>query len=117
AMAPDILEAVEISGIIFGPAGVVPEADRHGRKRFRADELALLTAHGMTLVVPHIDRHAERRPLDLAGPDRLHRHRIDEAGHDVGAARYRGQMHVLLDAVIDEGKTLRRKRRAGRGDD
>src|SRR5690606_41743955 len=54
--------------------------------------------------------------LDFAGPHRFDRHAEHEAGNDVGTTRDRGEVNVLLDAVIDEGKTLGRQRRAGGGD-
>jgi hypothetical protein len=65
-MGPDIVEAVEIGGVVFLAVGVVPEADRHGRKRLGADQFALLAGDGLAVVVPDVDRHAEARTLDLA---------------------------------------------------
>ena len=117
AMAPDIVEAVEIGGVIAAAIGIVPEADRHGGKRLAADQFALAARQRRTVLVPDVDGEAEARPLDLALPDRLVRNAEHEAGDDVGAAGDRGEMDVALDGVIDEGEALRRQRRARRGDD
>ncbi len=42
AVAPHVRESLEVSGAVLAAVGVVPEADRHRRKRRRADELAFL---------------------------------------------------------------------------
>src|SRR5690606_8165987 len=65
AMAPDIVEALEIGGAVFRAIGIVPEHDGHGRKGACADELALFAAHRPAVIVPDIDRHAEARALYL----------------------------------------------------
>ena len=94
AVAPDILETLEIGGVVFLAVGIVPESDRHRGEGPGADELALLLPDRTRLVVPDVDGHAEPRRLDLARPDRLDRHAEHEAAHDVGAAGDRGEVHV-----------------------
>ena len=71
AVAPDVGEALEVGGAVFLAVGIVPEADRHRRERRGADELALLAAHRLAVVVEDVDRHAEAAALDLAAPHRL----------------------------------------------
>ena len=44
AMAPDIVEALEIGGVVLLAVRIVPEADRHRGEGAGADELALLAA-------------------------------------------------------------------------
>src|SRR5690606_17134453 len=64
AMAPDILEPVEVGGSILLAFRVIPEPDRHGGKWPGADELALFSAHGLPVIVPDIDRQPKPRSLD-----------------------------------------------------
>ena len=66
-----------VLGLIFGasihegvPAAIwiVPEADRHRRKRRGADELAFRAAQTLAFIVEYLDLHAERCALDFAAP-------------------------------------------------
>src|SRR5690606_633720 len=41
AVMPDIVEALEIGGVILLPPGIIPEGDRHGGEGARAHQLAL----------------------------------------------------------------------------
>jgi hypothetical protein len=116
AMGPDVVESGEIGRVVFLAVRIVPETDRHGRKRLGADQFTLFAGDGLAVVVPDLDGHAETRTLDLAAPDRQRRIAEHEAGNDVGAAGDRGQVHVGLDALIDKGKAFRRQRRPGRGE-
>src|SRR6185312_6558074 len=116
AMAPDIVEALEIGAVIFGAVRIVPEFDRHGWEGAGADEFALLADNVPPFLVPDIDGHAERRSLDFTDPYRLGRNAEHEAGDDVRAAGNRGEMNVLLDALIDEGEAVGRQRRPRRRD-
>jgi drug/metabolite transporter (DMT)-like permease len=45
AVAPDVVEALEVGGVVLAAVGVVPEADRHHREGLGAHQLALLAAH------------------------------------------------------------------------
>src|SRR5690606_35174791 len=96
AMAPDIVEALEIGRAIFRAVGIVPEADGHRRERFGADQLALFADNGFAIVVPDIHAKAEAWSLDLALPDRLHRIAEHETGADVGAAGNGSELDVRL---------------------
>jgi hypothetical protein len=73
AVAPDVVEALEVGGAVLAAVGVVPEADRHHREGLGAHQLALLAAHRAAVVVEHVDRHAQPAALDLAAPHRQHR--------------------------------------------
>ena len=73
-------------------------------------------SHGRPVVVEHVDRHAEARPLAFAAPYRAGRIAADETRDDVGAARDRGELHVGLDRLVHEIETLGHERRAGRED-
>ena len=71
-------------------------------------------AHGLPVLVEHLDLHAQRAALDLAAPHRADRIAADEAAHDVGAAGNRRQVDVALHVLVDEVEALRRQRRSGR---
>src|SRR5690606_22155741 len=86
AVTPNIVEAVEIGRPVFLTRRIIPEADRHRGKRLRADQLSLATSQRAAVVVPHIDGHAEARPLNFALPHRQDRDAEHEAGYDVRAA-------------------------------
>ncbi len=62
AVAPDVVEALEIGGVVFLAVGIVPEGDRHRGERPDADELALLLPDRLAVVVPDVDGHAEPGP-------------------------------------------------------
>src|SRR5690606_11436903 len=96
AMAPDIVEALEIGRAIFRAVGVVPEADGHCREGLGADQFALFAENRFSIVVPDIHGKAEARPLDLALPDRLDRIAEHKTGADVGAAGDGGELDVRL---------------------
>ena len=100
---PDVGIGLEVGGAIARAVRVVPEADAACRGRASgADQLALLAAHRLALVVVEdLDRHAEAAALDLAAPDRADRVAPHEAGDDVGAAGDRGEADVLLDVRVD----------------
>ena len=115
AVAPDAGEAVEIGAVVLGAVGGVPERDRHGREGLGAHQLSRLAAHGLAGIVGHVHRHAETEGLQLTAPDRTDGIAQREAGDDVGAARNRGEMQVVLDGAVDVLEPLRRERRAGRG--
>ncbi len=116
AVAPDIREAVEIGAVIFLPVRVVPEFDRHRRKRLGADEFAALAGNRLAAVVPDFHRHAERGRLDFTPPDRRGRIRTDKACRKIGAAGYGSEVNVRFDRFIDVVETFRHQRRAGRGE-
>ena len=61
AVAPDVRKPLEIGGVVFLAVGIVPEHHRHRRERLRADEFALLLDDVLSVVRPHIHRHAEAR--------------------------------------------------------
>ena len=108
-------KALEIGGVIFLSVRIVPEHHRHRGEGLRADQFALFLLDMLAVVGPDIHRHAETGRLDFAAPDRRGRIAEHEAGHDVGAARNRGEMQVLLDVGIDVIEAFGGERRAGRG--
>ncbi len=116
AVRPYAREALEIGRVIFLAVGIVPEADRHRRKRLQADELALGAARRLAGLVEHLDRQTQPAGLDLAPPHRPDRISQHEARHDVGAARDRGEMNVALHLGVDVVEALGHQRRSGRGD-
>ena len=101
AVAPRAREPLEIRGAVLGVAGVVPERHRHRRKRLGADQLALLPLERISVVVEHLDGHAQAPRLQLAAPHRRDRVTEREAAYDVGAARHRRQAHVALDVAVN----------------
>ena len=108
AMAPDIVEALEIGGLIFRAFGIVPKLQRHARECLGTDQLTFFAAHRLAIVVPDIDCHAKASTLNFAQPDRFGRNAQYEAGHDIRTAGNGREMHVRLDRFIDEGKAFRR---------
>ena len=104
AVAPDARKALEIGSLVFRTAGIVPEPDRHRRKRRCADELPTPTrASGdrLALVVVDVDRETEAAALELAAPHGQRRIAKREARHDVGAAGDRREAKIVLDALVD----------------
>ena len=114
AVRPDAGEALEVGGAETAAVLVLPEAQRHRRERFAADQLALAFTQPLTFVVPHLDRHTQALALQLATPDRRGRIAEGEAGDDVGAAGDRRQAQIRFEAAVDVIKTLVRQRRTGR---
>ena len=70
AMAPDVWKPLEIRGAILRAVRIVPESDRHRWERGLADELALVAANRMAVLVEHVDVEPESATLKLAAPDR-----------------------------------------------
>ena len=96
--------------------GVAPEEERHRGHRLGDHELADLVDDAAALLVPGLDRAAERAALQLALVDRQQRAAGDERRAHVGAAARREQPEVALHVLVDPAKALRRQRRAGRAD-
>src|SRR5690606_22332063 len=71
AVAPGVVEALKVGGVIFGTVRIVPEHHRHAWEGVGADQLALLGRDLVAVVVPDLDRHAEPRTLNFADPYRL----------------------------------------------
>ncbi len=69
AVAPDVVEALEVGGMVLLAALVPPEADRLGRERLGADQFALFTLYRLARLVEHLDREAEAASLALAAID------------------------------------------------
>ena len=105
AVAPDAGKALEVGGAILAPVAVVPEADRHRRKRRGADELAFFAR---APAGPSSSNTSTSMPSAAAWISPRHTGRVriaaDEAADDVGAAGDRGQVHVALDRVVDVSK-------------
>src|SRR6476661_2996971 len=100
AVAPHASEALEIGGTVFRSVRIVPEAERHGRKRGSAHELPLLPAHRATVLVEDVDRQAEPAALDLAAPDRSHRITEHEARNDVGPTGDGSELNVVFNVRV-----------------
>ncbi len=115
AMAPDVVEALEIGRVVLLALRVVPEETGMDGKGF-VQTSSPFSAGSADPGRPRRRRPCPGRPPGFRRPHRLGRHAEHEAGDDVGAARDRGEVHVALDAFIDVAKSLRRQRRAGGGD-
>src|SRR5438552_4904425 len=96
AVAPDAGKALEVRGAILRAVVIVPEAERHRRKRRGADELALLPSHRLAVLVVHVDLHAQVPALELAAPDGARRAAKLKTGNDGGSARDGRQAQVVL---------------------
>src|SRR5439155_6406581 len=110
AMTPYPGETLEVRRAILGTVRVVPESNWHRRERRSADELALLPAHRLAILVEDLDLHPQSAALQLTAPDGPRRTTEREAGDDVSAARDRRQAHLALDALIDVVEALGRQR-------
>lgn len=68
----DIVEALEVAGLVFAISRVAPEEARHAREGFADDHLARLTRvvdRGASRGVDDIDVHAQGTDLHFAGVD------------------------------------------------
>ena len=70
----------------------------------------------LAVLVPGLDRGAQRPRLQLAAVDRQQRRAADEGGAEVGAAAGREEPGVGADVLVDPVEALGRERRAGRAD-
>ncbi|MNG89823.1 hypothetical protein D3C79_487010 [compost metagenome] len=84
-MAPDVVEPLEVGGVVLFAVFVAPEVDRLSREGLGADQLALLPLHRLAGLVEHLHREAKAAPLALAAIDGTQGIADDEAGADVGA--------------------------------
>ena len=73
AVPPRAGEEGEIRVAVLRAVGIVPERDRHGRERPRADEFTGHAANRMSVGVPDVHGHAQSRALQFASPDRQQR--------------------------------------------
>ena len=112
---------LEIAGQIARVAGVVPEAQGHGRDGLGADQFAHLAEHRLAGVVPGFDGRAEHAALHDAGALRQLAVAGDEATGKVGAARNIEPPDIALRLCFGNGAELLgapllhfgRQRRAG----
>src|SRR5262249_22673615 len=116
AMPPDARVSLEIAHTIFRTVRVIPEADRHRRKRRLADELTRLVAKRVAFRSEDSEVHAEAWHLDLATQDGKIRTSPRKEPDDVRTAGDRGQMDIRLDRPVDEVEAFGRERRSGRRD-
>ncbi len=94
AVAPDARVGLEVRGAVARPVLVAPEEHRHRGHRLGDHQLADLVDERVAVLVPGLDRAAERAPLELAAIDGQDRNAADEGGADVGAAGGREQPGV-----------------------
>ncbi len=98
------------------PSGIAPQEQRHRRQRLGQHKLAKLVDQRLALLVPGLDRTAERAALDLALVHRQQRTATHERRTDVGAAAGGEQPDLAPDMPVNPVKALGRQRRAGRAD-
>ena len=115
-MAPDPRVLLEVAGPVAAAVLVAPEEDRHRGHRLGDDELADLADDRVAVLVPGLDRGAERARLQLAAVDGQQRDAADEGGAEVGAAAGREEPGVGAELLVDPVEALRRQRAAGRAD-
>jgi hypothetical protein len=115
AMAPDIVETLEIGGAIFDAVRIVPEATGIEGNGLVQTSSPFSSRIGL----PSSSQTSTAMPSPAPGFRRSTQVLSDmpstKQPHDIGAAGDGGQVHIRLDAGIDEGKAFRRKRRTGRG--
>ncbi len=85
AVAPDVVEPLEIGGVVLVAAVVSPETDGLGRERLGADQLALFTLYRLARFVEYLYREAEAASLAFATVDGADGVADDKTGADVGA--------------------------------
>ena len=107
---------LEVAGAVAAAVLVAPEEDRHRGHRLGDDQLADLVDHGVAVLVPGLDRGAERAALQLAAVDGQERDAADEGGAEVGAAAGREEPGVGAEVLVDPVEALGREGRAGRAD-
>ena len=104
AVAPHAGKALVIRRAVFRAVLVVPEAERHRRKRRRAHELALLAGcKRMPPVVEHLDPHPHEPALELPAPH----------GNDRAAAGEARDWDVFLINLAETCQRKNNRRRAG----
>jgi hypothetical protein len=106
AMAPDIVEAGEIGGVVFRAVGSFQNITGMEGKGLVQTSSPFSPRTGLALVVPDVDGQAEPAPGSRPRQTGLSRIAEHEAADDVGAAGDRGQLHVGLMPLVDEGETL-----------
>ena len=99
--------------VILLSIGVIPEINRHGRKRLAAHQFALLIDNFITKLVKGFDIHGQTPTLQLTGIDRTHGISKREATIDVRAAGDGGQLQVRLNLTVNKLEVFNRQRRAG----
>ena len=72
-VTPDIVESLEVGLVVLAILFIVPETNRHRRKRPGADQFTHLAFHRIAVVVENFDGHAQAETLQLACIDRLDR--------------------------------------------
>ena len=115
AVSPDTGEAFEVRGAITTAVGVIPEADRHRRKRVLANQLSTLIDETVTAIVKHIDIHTKREALQLAASYGQHRIAAGKATENIGTTGNRRELYVGFHMLVDVVEALGRERRAGGG--
>ena len=107
---------LEVAGPVAAAVLVAPEADRHRGHRLGDDQLADLVDDRVAVLVPGLDRGAERPALQLAAVDGQQGDAADEGGAEVGAAAGREQPGVGAEVLVDPVEALGGERGAGRAD-
>ena len=115
-VTPDTGKALEIGGTVSGAIGVIPESERHARERCSAHQFALFLPNRVTVLVEHLDPHAQPAALQFSTPDRQHHAAQCKARDDVSAAGDRRQTDISLDLAVDVVEAFRCERRARRQD-
>ena len=68
-VAPDVVEPLEVGGVVLVAVFVPPEVDGLGRERLGADQFALFTQHRLSRLVEYLHRETDAAPLALAAID------------------------------------------------
>ena len=114
AVTPDVRECLEVRRTVFRVVRIVPETNRHGRKRLGANQLAFLARRQRAaLAVKHLDLHAKAAGLNLTPVDRACRVAQREAGDQIRPARDGGELYVGFDVLVYVVESFFDKGRAG----
>ncbi len=106
AVAPHAREGVEVALAQAPALGIVPQVQRHGGHGLGDDQLADLVDHAVALLVPGLDRAAQRTGLDLPAVDRQQRHAAHEGRAHVGAPAGGEEPRVRAQFPVDPVEAL-----------
>ena len=109
AVPPHPRPSLEVRRPILASVRIIPECDRHARKRCRTDQLTRLAHQRTSIVAPHLDAHSVAARLKLSAIDGLRGIAKGEAGDDVGAAADAAQSDVRLHALVHIVVAVRRE--------
>ena len=114
-VAPDVRIVTEVGFPVFYAPRVVPEIQRHGRRRSFTDQLSRPVDYRLPVLIVTLYFHTQGGALNFTGVYRQCRAALNKTAVDIGTPRDGTEMQVGLDCPVDELKPGRGQGRAGLG--